>query len=71
MKSTSPIAAFALAAIFCFSTSLHAAPSAEDAIKYRNLVMDSLTGESLEAARELARAKRYALFTRDAGGNLP
>lgn len=42
MKSTSPIAAFALAAIFCFSTSVHAAPSAEDAIKYRNLVMDSM-----------------------------
>ena len=42
MKSTSALAAFTLAAIFCFSTSVQAAASAEDAIKYRNLVMNSM-----------------------------
>jgi len=42
MKSNSPLAAFTLAVIFCFSTSVHAAASAEDAIKYRALVMDSM-----------------------------
>ena len=42
MKFKSPLAACTLVTIFCFSTSVQAAASAEDAIKYRNLVMDSM-----------------------------